>query len=45
MPHNHDPAILDNPETRDIEQITLSYTFHQVEEPAAKSLDRAGSGG
>jgi len=27
-----DPAILDDPEARDIEQITLSYTFHEVKE-------------
>jgi len=25
-----DPAILDDPDARDIEQITLSYTFHQA---------------
>ncbi len=27
-----DPAIKDDPETRDIEEITLSYTFHRVDE-------------
>ena len=31
-----DPAILENPDTRDISEITLSYTFYPV--------DRAGSG-
>ena len=36
-----DPAILSDPEANDIEQITLSYTFHQVAEPAPKPLDRA----
>ena len=36
-----DPAILRDPEATDIEQITLSYTFHQVAEPAPKPLDRA----
>ena len=36
-----DPAILSDPEANDIEQITLSYTFHQVAEPAPKALDRA----
>ncbi len=36
-----DPAILDDPEANDIEQITLSYTFHMVADPAPKPLDRA----
>jgi cytochrome c oxidase assembly protein subunit 11 len=42
-----DPKILDDPETRNIEQITLSYTFHvsadQTEalKPRAKALDPA----
>ncbi|MFA7587623.1 MAG: cytochrome c oxidase assembly protein [Novosphingobium sp.] len=44
-----DPAIRNDPDARDIEQITLSYTFHTARtEPAsdgAKALDRAGSGG
>jgi cytochrome c oxidase assembly protein subunit 11 len=42
-----DPKILDNPETRDIEQITLSYTFHvsadqsEALKGGAKALDPA----
>lgn len=36
-----DPAILSDPETKDIEQITLSYTFHPVAEEPVKALDRA----
>ena len=40
-----DPAILDDPEARDIKQITLSYTFHEDREAtaalASKALDRA----
>jgi cytochrome c oxidase assembly protein subunit 11 len=42
-----DPKILDDPETRDIEQITLSYTFHvsadqsEALKPGAKALDPA----
>lgn len=42
-----DPKILDNPETRDIEAITLSYTFHvsadqsQALKAGAKALDPA----
>ena len=40
-----DPKILDDPEARDIEQITLSYTFHPNAPAAAKPLDRAQAGG
>jgi cytochrome c oxidase assembly protein subunit 11 len=40
-----DPKILDDPDAKDIEQITLSYTFHvAADQPAqtgAKALDRA----
>lgn len=37
-----DPAIKSDPDAADIQQITLSYTFHKVEEGGAKALDRAG---
>ena len=40
-----DPKMLDDPDARDIDEITLSYTFHPIAEGAAKALDRAGSGG
>lgn len=47
-----DPAILNDPDAQDVEQITLSYTFHPAKDtkgPAtddrAKALDRAGTGG
>jgi len=39
-----DPAILDDPEAQDVEQITLSYTFHPIAGDMANPLDRTGSG-
>lgn len=39
-----DPAILADPEARDIEQITLSYTFTELRQLAAKPLDRVAGG-
>ncbi|MDE8652926.1 cytochrome c oxidase assembly protein [Novosphingobium album (ex Liu et al. 2023)] len=39
-----DPAILDDPDAKDVEQITLSYTFHPSADSGAKALDRTGSG-
>jgi cytochrome c oxidase assembly protein subunit 11 len=32
-----DPAILNDPEARDITEITLSYTFYPVEQPGTES--------
>ncbi len=40
-----DPAILDDPDNKDVEQITLSYTFHVTSVGDAKALDRDQSGG
>lgn len=40
-----DPAILDDPDNKDVEQITLSYTFHTTSVGDAKALDRDQSGG
>lgn len=40
-----DPKIKDDPDAKDIEQITLSYTFHPVANPVAKPLDQAKTGG
>jgi len=40
-----DPAIMDDPDARHVEQITLSYTFHPAADEGANALDRAGSGG
>lgn len=48
-----DPKIMDDPDAKGIEQITLSYTFHQaIDQPAqtlelsgAKALDRAETAG
>ena len=45
-----DPAILDDPDNKDVQQITLSYTFHvtSVQDNSgadAKTLDRTQAGG
>ncbi|MBV1918911.1 MAG: cytochrome c oxidase assembly protein [Sphingomonadaceae bacterium] len=39
-----DPAIMDDPLADDVEQLTLSYTFHPVAGETANALDRTGSG-
>ena len=31
-----DPKILDDPDIGDVEEITLSYTFYPVDEPASQ---------
>ncbi len=36
-----DPAIMDDEVIGDIEQITLSYTFHRAKEPVSSALDRS----
>ncbi len=36
-----DPKILEDPETKDIEQITLSYTFHLAADQPSKALDQS----
>lgn len=36
-----DPAILEDEVIGDIEQITLSYTFHRAKEPVSSALDRS----
>ncbi|WP_199555803.1 cytochrome c oxidase assembly protein [Sandaracinobacteroides hominis] len=36
-----DPAILDDPDARDIDEITLSYTFYPVAEPSRPPAIRA----
>ena len=36
-----DPKMLDDPDARDIEEITLSYTFHPIADHGSKALDRA----
>ena len=40
-----DPSFKDDPDNKDVQTITLSYTFHQIHDTAAKPLDRAQSGG
>lgn len=39
-----DPKILDDPDAKDVEQITLSYTFHPLAGANAIALDRTASG-
>ncbi|TCD04942.1 cytochrome c oxidase assembly protein [Erythrobacteraceae bacterium CFH 75059] len=39
-----DPAILDDENARNVEQITLSYTFHEALEPAAGTSGPAAGG-
>ncbi len=40
-----DPAIKDDPDTRSIKEITLSYTFYPVDKPRAVSqVTTSGSG-
>ncbi|EAQ29515.1 cytochrome-c oxidase assembly protein [Erythrobacter sp. NAP1] len=36
-----DPAILEDDVIADVEQITLSYTFHRAKEPVSSALDRS----
>lgn len=36
-----DPAILEDEVVGDLEQITLSYTFHRAKEPVSSALDRS----
>ena len=40
-----DPKILDDPDARNVQQITLSYTFHQSTTTAANTLDQRRTGG
>ncbi|MCT2398288.1 cytochrome c oxidase assembly protein [Novosphingobium mangrovi (ex Huang et al. 2023)] len=40
-----DPAILDDPDNKDVEEITLSYTFHVTSVGDAKALDQSKTGG
>lgn len=37
-----DPAILDDPDAKKIDEITLSYTFYPVDTPAPKPVSAAG---
>ena len=37
-----DPKILQDPDAKDVQQITLSYTFHEVKKQGQQALDQAG---
>ena len=37
-----DPAIVDDPDLKNLPQITLSYTFFEVDEPEERTVSRAG---
>ena len=38
-----DPKILDDPDAKDVEEITLSYTFNEARYPERKPLDPSGA--
>lgn len=40
-----DPAILNDPDNKDVQEITLSYTFHVTATGDAKALDQSKTGG
>jgi cytochrome c oxidase assembly protein subunit 11 len=40
-----DPAILDDPNTRELKTITLSYTFFMLDEPSKALVDAPSAGG
>lgn len=40
-----DPAILDDPDNKDVHEITLSYTFHLTSKGDGKALDQNKAGG
>lgn len=40
-----DPSILDDPDARDLKEITLSYTFHTTELPKGQAAARQATGG
>lgn len=40
-----DPAILKDPDNKDVHEITLSYTFHVTAKGDAKALDQSKAGG
>jgi cytochrome c oxidase assembly protein subunit 11 len=40
-----DPKIMDDPDARNVQQITLSYTFHQSTTTTANTLDQGSTGG
>ncbi len=39
-----DPEMMDDEFMADVEQITLSYTFHRAKEPVSSALDRTNTG-